>query len=107
MSATALRKFDDDQWYPFGNANELMQSVARSVALARPQLTSPSVVHSSKWAKPTIELLKSLAVLRDNWDQRGSAAVRGDVLSFAWSILAQIMPSEGREIGRASCRERV
>jgi hypothetical protein len=37
----------------------------------------------------------ALAPLRDNWDQRGSAAVRADVLSFAWQLLAQIMPADG------------
>jgi len=38
----------------------------------------------------------ALASLPNNWDQRGSAAPRGDVLSFAWTILAQIMPSDGK-----------
>jgi hypothetical protein len=37
----------------------------------------------------------ALAPLRHNWDQRGSAAVRADVLSFAWQLLAQIMPADG------------
>jgi hypothetical protein len=53
------------------------------------------VVHRSKWARPTADRLIALAPLRDNWDQRGSAAVRADVLSFAWQLLAQIMPADG------------
>jgi len=53
-------------------------------------------VHRSKWAKPTIDRLVALAPLQQNWDQRGSAAVREDVLTFAWNVLAQIMPHDGK-----------
>ena len=48
MSATALRTIDD-QWYQSGNAvNELVRSSVKPVAVARPQLSSPSVVHRSE-----------------------------------------------------------
>lgn len=95
MSATALRI--DDNWYQIAtNANEFDRSTIRPVPVARPQLSSPSVVHRSKWARPTIDRLIALAPLRDNWDQRGSAAVKEDVLSFAWNVLTQIMPEDGK-----------
>jgi hypothetical protein len=94
MSAMALRI--DDQWYHSANAvNELVRSSIEPVVVSRPQLSSPSVVHRSTWARTTVDRLTALAPLRDNWDQRGAAAVRGDVLSFAWQLLAQIMPEDG------------
>jgi hypothetical protein len=95
MSATALRTIDG-QWYQYGNSvNELVPSSVKPVTVTHSQLSSPSVVHRSKWARATIDRLVALAPLRDNWDQRGSAAVRADVLSFAWQLLAQIMPEDG------------
>ena len=95
MSATALRT--TDEWFHFGsNSNELARSSVKAVIVARPQLSSPTVVHRSKWAKPTIDRLVALAPLQQNWDQRGSAAVREDVLTFAWNVLAQIMPHDGK-----------
>lgn len=95
MSATALRTAED-HWFQFAsNSNELARASIKPVVVARPQLSSPSVVHRSSWARPTVDRLMALASLRDNWDQRGSAAVRADVLSFAWQVLAQIMPADG------------
>ncbi|MBB4257303.1 hypothetical protein [Bradyrhizobium sp. CIR3A] len=95
MTATALRT--DDQWYqPANTVGELVRSSFKPVVVARPQLTSPSVVHRSKWARTTVDRMMALASLRDDWDQRGSAAVRGDVLSFAWQMLSQIMPEDGK-----------
>jgi hypothetical protein len=95
MTAAALRAIDD-QWYqPANNVNELVRSSVGPVAVTRPQLSSPSVVNRSTWARPTFGRFSALAPLGDNWDQRGSAAVRADVLSFAWQLLAQIMPEDG------------
>jgi hypothetical protein len=97
MSASAALRTIDDQWYQYASSNssELARSTTKPIAVARPQLSSPSVVHRSKWAKPTVDRLMALAPLRDNWDQRGSAGVRADVLSFAWQLLAQILPEDG------------
>lgn len=95
MSATALRTIDD-QWYQSaGNVSELVRSSVKPVVVARPQLSPPSVVHRSNWARATVDRLIAVASLRDNWDQRGSAAVKADVLTFAWQLLAQIMPVDG------------
>ena len=95
MSAMALRTIEDE-WYQFTNpVNELVRSSTKPVVVTRPQLSSPSVVHRSSWARPTVDRLIAIAPLRDNWDQRGSAAVRADVLSFAWQLLVQIMPADG------------
>lgn len=94
MTATALRT--DDQWYQSADSvGELVRSSFKPVVVARPQLSPPSVVHRSKWARTTIDRLMALAPLRDNWDQRGSAAVRADALSFAWQMLSQTMPEDG------------
>ncbi len=94
----ALRRYsDDDQWSSsITVTNEFSRSIARPVVVAHPQLSAPTFVSNSKWARPTIDRLVALASLKDNWDQRGSAAPRADVLSFAWTILAQIMPSDGK-----------
>jgi hypothetical protein len=95
----ALRRYsDDEQWTSVSNAaSEFVPAIARPVVVARPQLSAPTTVaHTSLWSRPTIDRLVALALLRDNWDQRGSAAPRADVLSFAWNILAQIMPSDGK-----------
>ncbi len=98
MSVPLRRYPEDEQWPSFSNtASEFVPAVARPVMISRPQLSAPTtVVHSSRWARTTIDRLTALASLRDNWDQRGSAAPRGDVLSFAWTILDQIMPYDGK-----------
>lgn len=98
MTGAALRQYvHDDQWSPFFNSgNELTQSVVRPVQVQRAQLSAPSLVHRSKWARATVDRLLALVPLKENWDRRGSAAVRGDVLSFAWTILAQVMPADGQ-----------
>ena len=98
MSGAALRQYvDDDHWSAFFNSgNELAQSAARPVQVPRAQLSAPSLANRSKWVRATIDRLLALVPLKDNWDRRGSAAVRGDVLSFAWTILAQVMPADGQ-----------
>src|SRR4051794_2212444 len=95
MSPMALRTIDDEWYHPINSVNELVRSRIKPVVVARPQLSSPSVVHRSDWARPTIDRLIALAPLQDNWDQRGSAGVKADVISFAWQLLAQIMPEDG------------
>jgi hypothetical protein len=96
MSPMALREIDSDEWYQTANpVNELVRSIVKPVVITRPQLSSPSVVHQSRWARPTVDRLMALVPLRDNWDQRGSAAVRADVLSFTWQLLSQVMPQDG------------
>lgn len=95
MSSMALRTIDDEWYQSVNPVNELVRSSIKPVVVTRPQLSSPSVVHRSSWARPTVDRLIAIAPLRDNWDQRGSAAVRADVLSFAWQLLVQIMPEDG------------
>lgn len=95
MSANALRTIDDEWYLTENTVNELERSSIKSVFVAGPQLSSPSVVDRSDWAGTAIARLRALVPLRDNWDQRGSAAVKRDVLSFAWQLLSQIMPADG------------
>src|SRR5262245_21027244 len=97
MSVALRRYSEDDSWQSFSSGSEFSPAVGRPVAVARPQLSSSTaVVHTSLWARPTIDRLKAVALLPNNWDQRGSTAPRADVISFAWNILAQIMPYDGR-----------
>src|SRR5262245_55285400 len=94
----ALRRYpDEDSWQSFSSGGEFSPAVGRPVGVARPQLSaSTAVVHTSQWARPTIDRLQAVALLPNNWDQRGSTAPRADVISFAWNVLAQIMPLDGR-----------
>jgi len=98
--SVALRRYpEDESWESYSNAvSELSPAVGRPVApVARPQLSSSTaVVNASRWAPPTIDHQKAVAVLPNNWDQRGSTAPRADVISFAWNILAQNMPYDGK-----------
>jgi hypothetical protein len=57
----------------------------------RPRL-SPGTVGEPRWLAQTRARLGDLAFLSENWDGRGSAAVRGDALKFALAVLEQVMP---------------
>jgi len=85
-----------DPWPGSESVAQFAEAVAAGVSIARPQVSAPTVDREAPWMKPTRDKLDHLAKLRDdNWDGRGSAAVRSDVLKFAWTILSQIMPYNG------------
>lgn len=99
MSAAALRRIRDDgswsapQWpMPLGIGGQFSAAVSDPVGYPRAQLSIPSTATPPKWIKPTLERLSELASLGHDWDQRGSAEVSIDVLSFAANILGQSMP---------------
>jgi hypothetical protein len=97
MNVAHRRFVEEEQWTAFSSAgSELAPAVTKPVVVSRPQLSATTVVHNSTWARPTIDRLVALTELKNNWDQRGSAAPRGDALSFAWNVLSQILPYDGR-----------
>jgi len=90
----ALLRFDP--WPGSESVGRFAEAVADGVPIARPEVSAPTVDRQAPWMKPTRDKLGQLAKLRDdNWDGRRSAAVRIDVLKFAWTILSQIMPYDG------------
>jgi hypothetical protein len=94
MSYGEALKFDP--WPGSESVGQFAEAVTAGVPIARPQVSAPTVDRQAPWMKPTQDKLDQLAKLRDdNWDGRGSAAVRSDVLKFAWAILSQIMPYHG------------
>jgi hypothetical protein len=94
MSYGKALKFDP--WPGSESVARFAEAVAAGVPIARPQVSAPTVDREAPWMKSTRDKLDHLAKLRDNnWDGRGSAAVRSDVLKFTWTILSQIMPYDG------------
>src|SRR5579859_6716769 len=69
-------------------------AVTDPVAVQRPQVSPASTAAQARWVGPFLERVQQLTALRSNWDGRGSAAVRSDALSFAATILQQIMPPQ-------------
>jgi hypothetical protein len=89
-----------DPWPGSDSTGRFAEAVAEGVSIARPQVSAPTTSHEAPWMNPTAEKIKDLASLReDNWDGRGSAALRTDVLAFVWTILGQVMPYDGRAPG--------
>jgi hypothetical protein len=98
MSYGAALRFDP--WPGSESVGRFAEAVAAGVPIARPEVSAPTVDRQAPWMRPIREKLDQLAKLRDeNWDGRGSAAVRSDVLKFAWTILSQIMPYDGMAPG--------
>jgi hypothetical protein len=90
----ALLRFDP--WPGSESVGRFAEAVADGVSIARPEVSAPTVDRQAPWMKPIRDKFGQLAKLRDDsWDGRGSAAVRIDVLKFAWTILSQIMPFDG------------
>lgn len=82
-----------DPW-DFGN-DYARFSRARPVRLRipAPQISVPTTSSQPTWLEPTLSRLIEVADLDDDWDRRGSAEVRVDVLSFVLrSVLPEILP---------------
>lgn len=98
MTYGAALRFDP--WPGSNSTGRFAKAVADGVAISRPEVSDPITSRDAPWMKPTQDKLRDLATLReDNWDGRGSAAVRGDVLAFVWTILSQVMPYDGKAPG--------
>ena len=66
-------------------------SVSEPVAVVRPVVSPQSTASPPQWLDPTLRRIQELLTLGRDWDRRGSAAVRTDVLAFAYSMLSQVM----------------
>ncbi|MEH2468978.1 hypothetical protein V1281_001766 [Nitrobacteraceae bacterium AZCC 2161] len=95
---SALRQYrDDDQWdSSHGSVRRFAQSSTATIPVSRPEVSSPALSERPTCLEEIRLKLIALNALREkNWDNRGSAAVRTDVITFAWSILTQVMPVDG------------
>jgi hypothetical protein len=66
-------------------------AVSEPVAVVRPMVSPQSTASHPLWREPTLRRFAELLTLGRDWDRRGSAAVRSDVLAFAYSMLSQVM----------------
>jgi hypothetical protein len=57
-----------------------------------PVVSPPTSESVPEWFFAVAEKIRELSTLESNWDGRGSAAVRSDVLAFAWGVLLNILP---------------
>jgi hypothetical protein len=91
----ALRRLRDEEQWPghYSGGTQFSQSNSLPV-ISRPEVSSSA--GEIEWFDAIRTTMLSLSMLReDNWDRRGSAAVRSDVIAYAWQILFQIMPLDG------------
>ena len=66
-------------------------AASEPVTVVRPAVSPPSTASPPRWLDPTLRRIRELFDLGRDWDRRGSAAVRGDALAFAYSMLSQVM----------------
>lgn len=65
-------------------------AVSEPVTVVRPAVSPPSTASPPQWLEPTLRRMQELLALGRDWDRRGSAAVRVDVLAFAYSMLSEV-----------------
>lgn len=89
--AVALKQ---DQWEGFASdLDRFSYARSRPLRIAEPEISERTTASVPTWFQPTLDRFLELAELHENWDQRGSAQVRHDVLSFALrSVLPKILP---------------
>jgi hypothetical protein len=91
MNSTALA-VKEGPWQ-FGIEPRFSKAFAATYRIAAPEVSAPTTSSDPIWFESTLARFLRLAELENNWDDRGSAAVRLDVLSFALrSVLPEIMP---------------
>jgi hypothetical protein len=90
-SAVALKQ---DQWEDFASdLSRFSDARTRPLRIPAPEISEPTTASIPTWFQPTLGRFLELAEFQENWDQRGSAQVRHDVLSFALrSVLPKILP---------------
>jgi hypothetical protein len=66
------------------------------VTIQEPEVSPPTTSARLNWARPALQRILQLAMLRKNWDGRGSERVSPDVLAFVVALLAQTMPPNAR-----------
>jgi hypothetical protein len=93
MSGQALQKYDQPQWPAAPDIGiRFSRSHAEQISWPRPLTSSASATRRWDWFDLTLARIEELAQLEENWDGRGSAEIRTDALSFALSVLLQVMP---------------
>jgi hypothetical protein len=84
---------DDGQWGFGGDVARFSKTKTDPFRVPVPQVSEPTTSSEPNWLRPTLARFAELASLRDNWDGRGFANVRTDVLSFALrSVLPEVLP---------------
>jgi hypothetical protein len=88
--ALALRQEWDDLASDSGRFSDAR---TRPLRIPTPEISERTTASVPTWFSPTLGRFLDLAELQEDWDQRGSAQVRRDVLSFALrSVLPKILP---------------
>lgn len=93
MNAPALA-LKQNQWNNLANDfGRFSEARTRPLRIPAPEISEPTTTSFPLWLLPTIDCFVELAELEEDWDRRGSAQVRRDVLSFALrSVLPKILP---------------
>ena len=85
----------EDAWRPvwprLQRTAVFADAASEPVTVVRPTVSPPSTASVPRWLDPTLRRIQELFDLGRDWDRRGSAAVRGDALAFAYSMLSQAM----------------
>jgi hypothetical protein len=89
--ALALRQ---GHWEDYGSdVSRFSDAATRPLRIPAPEVSERTTVSVPTWLQPTLDRLLELAEFQYDWDKRGSAQVRRDVLSFALrSVLPKILP---------------
>src|SRR3974377_2467908 len=92
MNSLALA-MNEAPWDLGSNTGRFSKAKTAPFRIAAPQVSEPTTSTEPIWFESTLAQFLKLAELENDWDGRGSAAVRLDVLSFALrSVLPEIMP---------------
>lgn len=78
-------------WLQPQGALGFADAVSEPVTVVHPAVSPQSTASPPQWLDPTLRRMLELLALSRDWDRRGSAAVRVDVLAFACSMLSQVM----------------
>jgi hypothetical protein len=90
-STVALKQ---DYWEdPASDLGCFSDARTRPLRIPEPEISERTTASIPTWFQPTFDRFLELLELQENWDQRGSAQVRSEVLSFALrSVLPRILP---------------
>ncbi len=92
MNAPALA-FKQEQWSDLASdLGRFSDAGTRPLHISAPEISERTTTYPPIWFQPTLDRFLELTELGNDWDQRGSAQVRRDVLSFALrSVLPKIL----------------
>ena len=79
-----------DRWDDLGSdLGRFSDARTRPLHIPAPEISERTTTSVPTWLQPTRDRFSELLRLDDDWDQRGSAQVRSDVLNFA---LGNVLP---------------